>query len=172
MNQITPVLKAISTYARAYAQLEHLQESMPDWLPVGDQKTGVIGEFYAKIYLQYIRPDAETSFGGTSQRGWDLVVKTESKQIKVQVKTVSEYSKTRKVSPIHSGWDELLLIYLDNELSPAGLWVITDTSIVPPGGTLKNRTMPRPGNPNSGSAVFAARQDRLEELQQAIRQLG
>jgi hypothetical protein len=172
VRQVRAIIGAIRVYAGAYNELELLQRTEQDWLPVGDQKTGVIGEFYAKIYLESIYPNASISFGNTSQHGWDLLVETDSKQFKVQVKTVSAYSDTRRISPIHAGWDELFLLYLDKSLSPTGFWIITDTSIVPPSGVLELRTMPKPDDPRSGSKEFAAKQDRLPALRRAMQQLS
>lgn len=170
MNQVRQILEAIGQYAKAYNQLEDMQ-TMSDWLPIGDQKTGVIGEFYTKIYLESVYPNAEITFGNPSQQGWDLEVKAVSKFIRVQVKTVSEYSSTRRMSPIHFGWDRLFLVYLDRELLPAGFWEITDVNIVPARGVLKHRTMPKPDDPSSGSMEFTSREDRLPELRRAIRRI-
>jgi hypothetical protein len=167
MNQVRQILEAITQYAEAYNQLEDMQ-TRSDWLPIGDQKTGVIGEFYTKIYLETVYPNAEITFGDTSQQGWDLEVEAVPK-FRVQVKTVSEYSNTRRISPIHSGWDRLFLVYLDRKLFPAGFWEITDANIVPAHGALKHRTMPKPDDPSSGSMEFTSREDRLPELLQAIR---
>lgn len=171
MNEIAPVTRifeVIKHYAKVYNQLEALQRTSPDWLPIGDQKTGVIGKFYAKIYLESIHPNSQITFGSTSQQGWDIQVDNRMKIGRVQVKTVSEHSLTQRMSPIHPGWDQLFLVYLNKELFPIGFWVITDNTIVPAGGILKSRVMPRPGNPNSGSAEFASREDRLSELLNAI----
>ena len=169
MNQVRQILEAIRQYAEAYNQLEVIQKTMSGWLPIGDQKTGVIGEFYTEIYLESVYPNAEITFGNTSQQGWDLEVEAVPKCIRVQVKTVSEYSNTRRISPIHSGWDRLFLVYLDRKLFPAGFWEITDANIVPAHGALKHRTMPKPDDPSSGSMEFTSREDRLPELLQAIR---
>jgi hypothetical protein len=166
------VLEAIANYAGAYEQFERMQHALPDWLPQGDQKTGVVGEFYAKVYLHSQYPDAEIAFGSHSQHAWDLEVETPSERFRVQVKAVSAYSTTRRISPIHHGWDELYLLDLDKSLFPVGFWAITDTGIVPPGETLTGRKMPRRGKPGSGSSVFAAREDRLPELLEALRGLG
>ena len=170
-NEVRQILKAIKQYAEAYNQLEDMQETMSGWLPVGDQKTGVIGEFYAKIYLESMCPNTEVTYGNTSQQGWDPKIGVVPECIRIQVKTVSEYSNTRRISPIHSGWDRLFLVYLDKEFSPVGFWVITDTSIVPADGVLRNRTMPKPGDPKSGSMEFAGREDGLAGLLQAIRRM-
>jgi len=175
MNEVRQILEAIEQYADAYNRLEDMQKKkekeMP-WLPIGDQKTGVIGEFYTKIYLKSIYPDAEIVYGNPSQKGWDLEIKAGPKCIrKVQVKTVSEYSSARRISPIHSGWDQLFLVYLDKNFLPVALWEIDDTNIMPGCGVLKNRTMPKPGDPKSGSVAFANRKDRLAELLQAIQRI-
>ncbi len=167
-NVLTDIKCAIDQYAKAYLALEGLQDRFPDWLPKGDQKTGIIGEFYAKVYLAARYPGAEIHFGGHSQTGWDLVVKQEQK-IKVQVKTVSAHSSSRRLTPIHPGWDVLYLMYLGRDLCPKGFWVIDDPNIIPDGGELIGKKMPLPGNPRTGSREFANRKDQLDSLLDSLR---
>jgi hypothetical protein len=162
--KVGQILETIGNYADAYDRLEELQKTQ--WLPGGDQKTGVIGEFYALVYLKSIYPTAKITFGKTSQEGWDLRVETGSESLTVQVKTVSYFSSTRRVSPIHPGWDRLFLLYLDKKLTPIGFWEIANASWK--SRKLAHRTMPRPGIPSSGSAEFVNRKDLLPKLKRAI----
>ena len=70
-----------------------------------------------------------------SSCSWDLEVKEEGKKpIKIQVKTVSDYSKTSRISPIHRGYDQLVsgslakLVKQRNALCPAEVYQTADRS--------------------------------------------
>ncbi len=143
--------KAINEYAKAYKKLQELQEEENSIIPKGDQKTGCIGEYYAYKFLKTKYPQAKIKFGGHSQKGWDIEVKPE---LHIQVKTVSDYSKTRTISPIHKGWDELYLIFLNKGLKPEGFWIM-DYSDELFGGkkVLKGKKCPHPDKPNTGSSL-------------------
>ena len=53
-------------------------------------------------------------YGTGSEKSWDI----KDENNKYQVKTVSAYSKTQRISPIHKGWDYLYLIHLTKEFLP------------------------------------------------------
>jgi len=147
------IFDAIDQYADAYGRLEQLQRARTNEIPIGDQKTGVIAEFYARIYAKHRFPTGMFEFGSASEHAWDIkVIRPGQQDIKVQVKAVSAHSQTSRVSPIHSGWHELWLMRLDEQLRPQALWVIEATSAPWSQSTLKNRTMPKLGNASSGSA--------------------
>lgn len=78
------------------------------------------------------------------------------------MKAVSGYSKTRTISPIHKGYNELYLLYLDKGFKPIGFWTLKEPI---EGQGLK---MPIPGKPRTGSMVFAGRVEKLQELLMAI----
>ncbi len=128
-------------YAAAYALMESIQnpksisEESSSLLPRGDQKTGCIGEYWAMRHARKQWPNNNCSFGHHSQAGWDIAVG--QSQNRIQVKTVSEWSKTRSLSPIHcrntppdnapddwAPWTALWLIYLNKDLHPTGFWRI------------------------------------------------
>jgi hypothetical protein len=153
MTKAPEIYKTILVYAMSYAKLQHQQETSP-LIPQGDQKTGCIGEFYAYLYLRAKYPDAKLTYGGHSEKGWDIKVEQPSGQWLVQVKTVSAYSASRTISPIHPGWDKLFLVYLDEEFVPRGFWVIPDNSIVSKGKVLKGCRCRKPDDASSGSAVI------------------
>jgi hypothetical protein len=168
VTKLAPIFRAIREYAAAYNQLEELQDG--ERLPIGDQKTGVIGEFYARLYLETLYPQADISYARADQKGWDIqVASIDADRFTVQVKTVSEYSKSRRISLIHPGWDRLYLVYLDKQLVPIGFWEITASGLK--NKTWKHCTMPKPDNPSSGSAELRNRQDRLGQLQRAIKEM-
>lgn len=151
---------AIKKYAHGYRCLNELQvEQDEKIIPIGDQKTGVIGEYYAKIYLEDIYKPSKVEFGGTSQKGWDLrIAASSTMEKKYQIKTVSAFSTTRRISPIHPGWDYLLLVYLDKNMFPKRMWEISYNESFGD-KVIKNRTMPDPDKHNSGSAIFIDKKD-------------
>jgi hypothetical protein len=156
------IQKAISEYAQAYALLQKLQDTMP-WIPGGDQKTGCIGEYYAYLYLQSMYGAEILSYGGHSEKGWDIKVDLEATKL-IQVKTVSAFSKTRTISPIHKGWDELYIIYLSKSFEPQGFWIIADKTIF---GAKEKITSAKCRNPNkerTGSAIIPFGENRIKEL--------
>ena len=161
------IQQAIAEYAAAYERLECLQHQS-DLIPIGDQKTGCIGEFYAYLYLAKKHPDAKLSYGGHNQKGWDIKVRKGRRLRRVQVKTVSEYSKTRGISPVHHGWDELYVLYLGRDFKPLGFWVVRDKSIVRDGKPLKGCKCPTPDASSAGSGRIPFGENRVAELLRAL----
>ena len=157
------IQKSIEKYALAYAELQSWQEKS-EMIPIGDQKTGCIGEFYAYLYLIKIFPNSTISFGSHSEKGWDIEIGSNLLKERIQVKTVSAYSTTRAISPIHYGCSQLFIIYLDKNFRPLGFWIIKDVSIVKENGVLKSRKCRIPDNLNSGSKDIPFGQNRVEEL--------
>ncbi len=87
------IFEAIEKYAEAYTQLEQIQRSRPEEIPIGDQKTGVIAEFFARIFARHCFPKASFEFGSPSEHAWDIKVLHEDRsEIKIQVKAVSAHS--------------------------------------------------------------------------------
>jgi len=167
-EQQISIRKAIVEYSRAYASLQQLQQSS-ELIPEGDQKTGCIGEFYAYLFLRSSYPTATLVWGSHSSKGWDIKVKSPRKSEKmIQVKTVSAYAKKRTMSPVHHGWDCLLLFYLDTSFVPQGFWQIKDNTIVKPGQVRRGLRCPLPDGSLQGSRVFKAGQNRITEWRKAV----
>ncbi len=160
------IQEAIFKYAEAYDQLQELQDTTP-WIPGGDQKTGCIGEYYVYTYLSTLYPEEQLSFGSHSEKGWDIEI-SESPRRRIQVKTVSGYSKTRTISPIHRGWDELFILYLDRQLRPEGFWIIRDNTIFREKEVIAGAKCRKPSNPDTGSAIIPFGENLIEILQVAI----
>ncbi len=159
------IKEAIGEYAKAYEKLQLLQEKVPS-IPEGDQKTGCIGEYYSYRYLSNIHSSLSLEYGSHSEKGWDI--KIVNSGVKVQVKTVSAYSKTRTISPIHRGWDILHIIYLNKALEPEGFWVIADNNIFGSAESLKSKKCKHPDNPNTGSHCIPFGENKISELVSAI----
>jgi len=164
---IESIHKSIEQYASAYGNLQNLQDNS-DLIPLGDQKTGCIGEFYVFLYLNQIHPSSKINYAGHSNKGWDIKVEFENSNLKIQVKTVSAYSTTRTISPIHKGWDQLFIIYLSRDLKPLGFWQINDPFIFGENDCLKGRKCKNPNNPNTGSKDIPFGKNKIEELKNAI----
>ncbi|MFP3042420.1 hypothetical protein LQZ19_11445 [Treponema primitia] len=135
MGNFDTFIEAVKKYAEVYKQFEDIQKDKTfDFVPkTGDQKTGLIGEAYIFEYLKRQGyPDIE--FGGPSQKGWDIRYPFDlaiGREVLVQVKTVSAYSKTRAISPIHlpsSGYWELFLVSLNGQFIPDNIWRPTVTA--------------------------------------------
>ena len=147
------IFNAIDEFAKAYGTLERLQRKRTAEIPIGDQKTGVIAEFYARIYAKSRFPTASFEFGSASEHAWDIkVIQLGQPEIKVQVKAVSAHSQTSRVSPIHAGWHQLWLMRLDAHLRAQALWIIEAERVSWSERSLKSRTMPKLGSTQSGSA--------------------
>jgi hypothetical protein len=167
------IVNGIRLYAEAYSVFQKLQDDNPELLAVGDQKTGVIGEFFGLLYAQSIYPSAKVGYAADpSQTGWDLEVSSDEcgPDIKIQVKTVSGYSKTRTITPLFPGWDHLYLMYLGRNLMPEGFWIVTNNDIFRGRFSLTGLTMRKPTNPQSGSVSIPWGEDRVEELMRLVEQ--
>ena len=160
---------AIDEYAKAYQAIQHFQETSC-LIPEGDQKTGCIGEFYVCLYLRHKYPDATLTFGSISEKGWDIIVESSGRPpFKAQVKTVSAYSKSRTISPIHYGWDKLYIIFVDRLFEPRGFWIINSNNIVRGGEKLENKKCRDPNNPSRrGSDGIPFGENRVSELREAL----
>lgn len=169
-KQVTDIQKVIRSYAKAYSSLQEYQENS-SLIPIGDQKTGCIGEFYVYLFLENKFPKATVNYGNHSQKGWDIkITNPDKKFITVQVKTVSAYSKSRTMSPIHHGWNELHLVYLDRNLQPEGYWIVNDRSIVKKGNKLMGRRAPLPGKYGTGSKGLPFGNNLIQDLKKVLKQ--
>ncbi len=116
----------IEKYAQVYEDFEVLQKS--GILPNGDQKTGVIAEYYAKCYTdKTFKVESEYAKPGEC---FDLSYTKDKKKFKIQVKAVSVHSKTRIMAPLNleeiideKPFDFLYLISLDKDFRPDGFYI-------------------------------------------------
>ena len=168
--RITRIKKAIADYAVAYNRLEKLQRSenqeADQLIPIGDQKTGAIGEFYAVTYLRAKHSKANVVLKPPSNHQVDIDLIEKGKTKRVQVKTVSRYSQTRTISQIHGGYDELHLVLLDEEMRVVRYWIITDVII---GEGLR---MPDPQRGKPGSLKLSGKIDMTDEVLAFLKRLG
>lgn len=129
------ILKLFNEYAAIYNRFEDLQENKDNeerLLPGGDQKTGVIAEYYAKCYIQSFKSKVKSVAFAESGEPYDILYSDEERtNIRVQVKGVSAFSKTRVIAPLNikvdeatdkKPFDELFLIDLDVNFEPIGFY--------------------------------------------------
>lgn len=162
-------LRTIEHYAEAYSGMERLQKGKDAPFARGDQKTGVIAEFYGRVYAQSRYPACAVSYAKHSTKGYDLEIKAHGKVVRrIQVKAVSAYSCARKVSPIRSGWDDLYLLWLDKRFLPIRFTVITAASAKWASDTLTNGTMPGFQSDQIGSEELRGGEDKTVELQTLV----
>lgn len=121
MSRFNEFRQIVKKYAEAYFEFEEFQkQEETTFIPQkGDQKTGVIGEAYIYEYLSK-SSNCKLKFGNHSEKGWDI----KSSKYKYQVKTVSEYSRTKIISPIHDGWDFLYFVHLNKRFEPDKIYKI------------------------------------------------
>jgi len=172
--------KLIQRYAEVYQDFEELQKQKVDnpELTGGDQKTGVIAEYYAKCYI-------EATFGveatyAKAGKPFDISYNAKSgKLVEVQVKGVSEHSETRAIAPLrlidsegNPAFDYLYLVDLDRNFLPAGLYINTweqVTSKTEEGRIkIQGSKMRDTEKGRGGSAVYDFTDNKVEELKKAL----
>lgn len=130
------ILELIDKYAEVYQLFENFQkykDNKPGLLPLGDQKTGVIGEYYAKCYLESLDGVSEVEYAKSGNSA-DITYrkKGHAETIKVQVKCVSHHSQTKTIAPLtlyndvnksQPAFDYLYLIALDDNFKPIGFYI-------------------------------------------------
>ena len=124
----------IKDYAKVYIAFEKLQSGENPTFSTGDQKTGVIAEYYAKCFIDYtFKVVSEYAKPGASH---DLSYQIDGDNIKVQVKGVSAHSITRTIAPLNlklsdgkAPFDYLYLISLNEYFVPDGFYINTYTEI-------------------------------------------
>ena len=159
------IFDAIAQYAVAYKRLEDIQRSLPEVLPRGDQKTGVIAEFFGRMYAKARFLNCKLEYGSTSEHAWDIKITQEDNAIlKIQIKAVSAHSEKGRISPIHAGWDELWLMRLNLELLPEAFWTYEASQSPWSSQTMRSRTMPRRGVTGTGSVELRGGKDEFPAL--------
>jgi len=166
---VIEIFDAISTYARAYKQIELVQRANPALLPRGDQKTGGIAEFYGRLFAVQRFAPVKPEFGSTSEHAWDIKIpQPNGDSLKIQIKAVSAHAEKSRISPIHSGWDELWLMRLTEEMCPEGFWIYRKSNCPWALSSQKSKTMPQRGRPGTGSVELRDGEDMLPELLEVI----
>lgn len=150
------IYTAIDDYAKSYLQLWRIIREENNHFPTCSISSGSIAEFYAKIYLEEKYPNSDVVFGASNEKAWDIKVTTEFEdEILFQVKSTSDYSKSRKVSPLTKGFDQLIVITLACDFFPCQAFLFTDPKVLFKNSSMPNLTVPNPDNKRQrGSEVF------------------
>jgi len=168
-TEVDSVAFAILRYAEGYAALEALQRMGSGLVPLGDQKTGVAAEFFARLYAAKLFQGCAVSCGHTSQHMTDIRIKPNGgAAFHIQVKSVSDFSDSGRISPIKAGWRELWLFRLVRRLMPTGFWVLKRGTARWGRGAKKNLAMPRRGSTDSGSIALRGAIDMYDQLQSVL----
>lgn len=169
----------IQDYAKVYSSFEEFQKNNKI-LPKGDQKTGVIGEYYGKCYADTLDKDNSSRYASSGEV-FDLIYTDTRthKHIRVQVKTVSAHSKTRTIAPLNlkkidgnNPFDYLYLIDLDKGFKPIAFYINSYDEVFEKTKNKKNRdrifgTKMKGGN-SKGSRIYNFDNNLYKELRDAI----
>lgn len=175
MNNIIAAL--IQQYAKVYQDFETLQKGEYAPLSKGDQKTGVIAEYYAKCYI-------ESQLGivanyAKSGKSYDLEYGNSGKKTRIQVKGVSAHSTSRTIAPLslldkdgEPSFDELYLIDMDKCFIPIAFYINKYETIKNKVDKNKIRItgtkMQIINKPKSGSAVYDFNENKINDLLVAL----
>ena len=168
--ELATIEAAFDEYVKAYANLETLQKNS-NLLPGGDQKTGVVGEYYALLFALGTFKAASITLMPNSQKAMDIKVGQEPNPTRIQVKTISAFSKTGKISSIKErGWELLYILHFDELFQPNGFWVVTPQDIHESATSkhLNEVYGPRPDKPRTAGKINF-HENRLEELLAGIK---
>ncbi len=167
--EVESLVFSILRYAEGYAALEALQRMGSGLIPLGDQKTGVAAEFFARLYAAKLFQGCAVSCGHTSQHMTDIRIKRNgAAAFHIQVKSASDFSDSGRISPIKAGWRELWLFRLDRRLMPTGFWVLKRGTARWGKGAKKNLEMPRRHSKDSGSIALRGAIDMYDQLQSVL----
>ncbi len=155
LHSLGSIINTVDSYATGYRDLENLQRQAlkegvnpsERLLPVGDQKTGVIGEFYGVLFArsQFCPQGYDVSLNANhSGKGFDIQV-SQDPVYNIQVKTVSAFSNTRSTSPWNnlSMCNEVYVFLLDKNFRPEKFWQVLVTEKIKSDCEGKRRTVPR-----------------------------
>lgn len=131
----TEIAVLIKQYADVYKEFERFQKGDNSLLAGGDQKTGVIAEYYAKCYIE--KTFNVVAHYANPGECYDLSYQLDNEEIiKIQVKGVSAHSKTRIIAPLNlkilndnHPFDFLYLISLDENFIPNAFYIDTFENI-------------------------------------------
>jgi len=158
--------KALSAYGKASELLWVQVQENPNDFPSGAVTSGTIAEYFVKKYLEVKYSDHEVSFGGSNEKAWDIKVsKQNEKDILFQVKSTSRYSKSRRLSPLVKGFDQLIVVVLDYDFFPLKAFLFNDSTVF--FGKTRITTLTAPSvdyKGRKGSEIFSKAMDIHEEF--------
>jgi hypothetical protein len=169
----------IKKYAEVYKGFEELQ-SGNGLLASGDQKTGVIAEYYAKRFIEHVTKDSKSVAYAKSGASFDIIYRSKvGKLVKVQVKGVSAHSRSRVIAPLNlkdkngkKAFDELFLIALDSDFLPKEFYINKYADILQRLDPKRDRIVGskmKGSNASGGSSIYDFSKDRISALLEALR---
>lgn len=158
--------RALDAYGKACQSLWEQVHANPTAFPSGAVTSGTIAEYYAKKYLEMKYDDHDISFGNSNGKSWDIrVSRSYDKDILFQVKSISRYNKSRKLSPLVKGFDQLIVITLDYDYFPLQAFLFDDPSVLFGKDKVTALTVPSTDSKNQkGSKLFSRARNIHEEF--------
>lgn len=118
MDLTREVNAALNEYTKGYNSLWEVVNKHDGLFPSGSISSGTIAEFYAKTYLETKFPNCKVEYGSATERAWDIRVSSNNIDIRYQVKSNSLFSKSRRLSKLVKGFDQLIVISMDCSFFP------------------------------------------------------
>jgi len=166
MVEISDIDKALDAYGKGYELLWEQVQKNPEQFPSCSLTTGIIAEYFAKKYLEEKYSDCSVVFGSSTEKAWDIMVRDENgKDVLFQVKSTSRYSKSRSVSPLVKGFDQLIVITLDYDFFPLQAFLFEDSALFFGKTKVKSLTVPCVDDKTrKGSKIFSQANNIHEEF--------
>lgn len=161
--------RVVIEYARAYSELWKQVQLNQSEFPGAVISCGTVGEYYSRIYLRHRFPESAIRFGAPNERGWDIEVSASSEsRIRFQVKVISTCRKTRVISALVTGFDQLIILCLDGMLFPIKAFLFEDSTVFRSPTRIRTLTVPDSTKARSGSGVFTQAKDISREFWDAL----
>lgn len=166
MVDISDIDKALDAFGNAYELLWEQVQANPEQFPSCALTSGTIAEYFAKKYLEEKYIDCLVVFGSSTEKAWDIkVCKKNGKDILFQVKSTSRYSKSRLLSPLVKGFDQLIVITLDYDFFPLQAFLFENASIFFGEKIINTLTVPCVDyKSRKGSTIFSQAKNIHEEF--------
>jgi len=128
------LVNLIKKYAEAYKNLEDFQRDNKSIIPIGDQKTGCIGEFIGKKILEEKFNTKLSFISNPSNKGYDIKYQNKYYQIKTisEFRNKNESESKKKTSQINIQFNQdkcltgVLIIVLEKTLLDGHYYFIND----------------------------------------------
>ncbi|MDP2488756.1 hypothetical protein Q8W38_05400 [Vibrio splendidus] len=152
---MTEVEKALGEYAKGYNSLWSIVNKQDSEFPSGSISPGSIAEYFAKKYLETKFPDCKVEYGKANERSWDIRVSSNNIDIRYQVKSNSLFNKSRTLSKLVKGFDQLIVISLDCDFFPYQAYLFETVDHLFTNSNYPVLTVPNPDNDKqTGSKAF------------------
>jgi hypothetical protein len=164
--EISEIDKALDAYGEAYELLWEQVQANPDQFPSCVLTPGTIAEYFAKKYLEEKYSNCSVMFGSSTEKAWDIkVCNNDGKDILLQVKSTTRYSKNRLITKIVKGFDQLIVITLDYDFFPLQAFLFEVASIFHGENRINTLTVPCVDHKSrKGSKVFSLARNIQEEF--------